>query len=61
MEHFNTSFISTDRSSTQKLNKATEILNDTIEELDLTYIFMILHYLKNPECTFFLKNTWNIL
>ena len=44
MEHFNTSFISTDRSSRQKLSKATEILNDTIEELDLTYIFMILHY-----------------
>ena len=44
MEDFNTSFISTDRSSRKKLNKATEILNDTIEELDLTYSFMTLHY-----------------
>lgn len=42
MEDFNTSFISTDRFSRQKLNKATEILSDTIEELDLTYSFMTL-------------------
>ena len=28
-----------DRSSRQKINKATEILNDTIEQLDLSDIF----------------------
>ena len=32
---FNTPFISMDRFSRQKINKATEILNDTIEQLDL--------------------------
>ena len=32
-----------DRSSRQKINKATEILNDTIEKLDLINIFRTLH------------------
>ena len=32
-----------DRSSRQKISKATEILNDTIEQLDLIDIFRILH------------------
>ena len=41
-----------DRSSRQKINKATEILNDTIEKLDLIGIFMTLH-LKKSEYTFF--------
>ena len=36
---FNTPFKSNDRSSTQKFNKATKILNDTIEKLDLIDIF----------------------
>ena len=34
---FNTPFTSVDRSSRQKINKATEILNDTVEKLDLEF------------------------
>ena len=41
-----------DRSSRQKINKTTEILNDTIEKLDLIDIFKIL-YPKKSEYTFF--------
>ena len=36
------------RSSKQKINKTTEILNDTIEQLELIDIFRILHP-KKPE------------
>ena len=35
----NTPLTSMDRSSGQKINKATEILNDTIKQLDLIDIF----------------------
>ena len=41
-----------DRSSKQKINKATEIVNDTIENLDLTDSFRTLHA-KKSEYTFF--------
>ena len=41
-----------DRSSRQKINKATEILNETIEKLDLINIFRTLHPRKS-EYTFF--------
>ena len=40
---FTTSLTSVDRSPRQKINKATDILNDTIEQLDLTGIFRTLH------------------
>ena len=40
---FNTPLTSMDRSSRQKINKATEILNDTIEKLDFIDIFSTLH------------------
>ena len=40
------------RSSRQKINKATEILKDTIEKLDLINIFRTLHP-KKSEYTFF--------
>ena len=40
---FNTLLISMDRSSRQKINKATEILNDILEHLDLTDIFRTLY------------------
>ena len=46
---FNTPFTSLDRSFRQKINKATEILNDTIEKLDLVDIF------RKSEYTFFLS------
>ena len=40
---FNTTLTSMDRYSRQKINKATEILNDTREQLDLIDIFRTLH------------------
>ena len=40
---FNTSVTSIDRHSGQKINKATGILNDTLEKLDLIDIFWTLH------------------
>jgi len=39
----NTPLTSMDRSSRQKINKATEILKDMIEKLDLIDIFRTLH------------------
>ena len=44
---FNTLLMSMDRSSRQKINKATEILKDTIEKLDLIDIFRTLHPKKS--------------
>ena len=41
-----------DRFSRQKINKATEILNDTIEKLELINIFRTLHQ-KKSEYVFF--------
>ena len=49
---FNTSLTSMDRSSRHKISKATEILKDTIEKLDLVNIFRTLHP-KKSEYTFF--------
>ena len=49
---FNDPLTSMGRSSRQKINKATEILNDTTEKLDLIDIFRALHP-KNSECTSF--------
>ena len=36
---FNTPFTPMDRSSKQKINKETQILNDTLDEMDLIDIF----------------------
>ena len=36
---FNTSLTPTDRSSKQKINKETQVLNDTLDEMDLIDIF----------------------
>ena len=41
-----------DKSSRQKINEATEILNDIVEQLDLIDIFRTL-YPKKTEYTFF--------
>ena len=41
-----------DRSSKQKINKETQVLNDTLDEMDLTDIFKTFH-LKAEEYTFF--------
>ena len=40
-----------DRSSKQKINKETQVLNDTLNEMDLVDIFRIFH--TNAEYTFF--------
>jgi len=42
-ETFNTPLTLMERSSGQKIHKATEILKETIETLDLIDIFRILH------------------
>ena len=36
---FNTPLTPTDRSSKQKINKETQVLNDTLDEMDLIDIF----------------------
>ena len=40
-----------DRSSKQKINKETQVLNDALDEMDLTDIFRTFH--PNAEYTFF--------
>ena len=46
---FNTPLTSMDRPSRQKINEATEILNDTGENLDLFDIFRTLHPKKKKK------------
>ena len=41
-----------DRSSKQKINKETQVLNDTLDEMDLTDVFRTLHP-NAEEYTFF--------
>ena len=49
---FNTPLTPMDRSSKQKINKETQVLNYTLNEMDLIGIFRRFH--PNPEeCTFF--------
>ena len=48
-----------DRSSKQKINKETQVLNDTSDEMDFIDIFRTLH--PNVEEYTFLSCTWNIL
>ena len=52
MGDFNTPLIPIDRSSRQKINKETEALNDTIDQIDLIDIFRTFHP-KVEEYTFF--------
>ena len=56
---FNTLLTSMGIASRQKINKATEILNDTIEQLDLIDIFRTLRPKNRIHILF--KCTWNIL
>ena len=48
---FNTSLTPVDRSSKQKINKETQPLNDTLDEMDLIDIFRTFH--PNTEYTVF--------
>ena len=57
---FNIPLTSMDKSSRHKINKATEILNDTIKQLELIDIFRILHQKKTKMHIFFMS-TGNIL
>ena len=41
--HFNTPLTPMDRSTKQKINKETQVLNDTLDEMDLIDIFRTLH------------------
>ena len=47
----NTPLSSLDRSSKQKINKETQVLNDTLDEMDLIDIFRTFH--PNAQYTFF--------
>ena len=49
---FNTPLTPMDRSSKQKINKETQVLNDTLDELDLIDIFRTFHS-KAQEYSFF--------
>ena len=49
---FNTPLTPMDRSSKQKINKETQVLNDTLDEMDLTGIFRTFHP-NAEEYTFF--------
>ena len=49
---FNTSLTPMDRSSRQKINKETQALSDTIDQVDLIDIYRTFH-LKTAEYTFF--------
>ena len=49
---FNIPLISMDRPSRQKINKVTEILNDTMKQLDLTDILRTLHLKKQSTHNF---------
>ena len=57
---FNTPLTPMDRSTKQKINKETQVLNDTIHQLDLIDIYRTFHP-KTMNFTFFLKHTRNIL
>ena len=52
MRDFNTSLTPMDRSPRQKINKETQPLNDTIDQIDLIDICMTFH-LKRADYTFF--------
>ena len=49
---FNTSLTPMDRSSKQKISKETQVLNNTLDEMDLIDIFRTFH-LNTEEYTFF--------
>ena len=52
MGDFNTSLTPMDRSSKQKINKETQALNDTVDQVDLIDIYKTFHP-KRADYTFF--------
>ena len=57
---FNTPLTPMDRSTKQKINKETQTLNDTIDQLDLIDIYRTFHS-KTMNFTFFSRPTRNLL
>ena len=57
--NFNTLLSPVDRSSKQKIHKETQVLNDTLDEMDLIDIFRTFH--PNAEEYTFFSSAWNIL
>ena len=57
---FNIPLTPMDRSTKQKINKETQTLNDTIDQLDLIDIYRTFHP-QNNEFHLFLKCTQNLL
>ena len=57
---FNTPLTPMDRSTKQKINKETQTLNDTIDQLDLIDIYGGM-LPQNNEFHLFIKCTWNLL
>jgi len=57
---FNTPLTPMDRSSKEKINKETQVLNDTLEEMDHIDIFRIFHP-NAEEYSILFKCTWTIL
>ena len=51
---FNTPLTPKDRSSKQKINKETQVLNDTLNEIDLIHIFRTFH--PNEEVYIFVSS-----
>ena len=59
---FNTPLTSMDKSFRQKINKATDFLNDKIEQLNLVDIFRTLYQTEqNSRIHILFKCTWNML
>ena len=56
--NFKTPLTPMDRSSKQKINKETQVLLDTFDEMDLIDIFRTFHSMQNIHLL--LKCTWNI-
>ena len=52
MGDFNTPLTALDRSSRQKINKETQVLNDALDQMDLIHIYRTLHP-KAAKYTFF--------
>ena len=60
VEDFNTPLTPMDRSTKQKINKETQTLNDTIDQLDLIDIYRTFHP-KTMNFTFFSSTHKNLL
>ena len=58
--HFNTPTFNNGSNSWQKMNKEIEDLINIISQMNLIYIYRILHPITE-EYIFFLRHTWNIL